>query len=388
MTSYLRAQTRDGPSYLKEGCLDKLRRVDAVVFDCDGVLIDVRNSYLQTIEATIRYFLRRVVDLEVPVDGTLPQAIHLLKKSGGFNSDWNGTYALLLFLFNRLPSLFSARLASAVATEAFARSDLSARFALVENHLRSIRPIRFTAAWSELHLDLVRYAARTDDTGPSSAEQLIAEDAKGTGDLATFKAFLSYPDDGGQSLLATVFDEIFYGPTLFEAHNGAPPRFHTEHGLVEDETLIITDETLQTLQRLLGPRRLGIVSGRDSLTARHTMGALLPRFHSEATLFLMDYADSDEKEALRKPNPLPLLRSSAALEPFTYALYVGDSAEDILMARNANRVTPRFISVGVYSLSDYPDELIAYLREAETDVIVPSVNHLPSIIRDARRNTL
>jgi phosphoglycolate phosphatase-like HAD superfamily hydrolase len=116
------------------------------------------------------------------------------------------------------------------------------------------------------------------------------------------------------------------------------------------------------------------------------MGKLLPRFHSEATLFLMDYADSDEKEVLRKPNPLPLLRSAAALEPFTYALYVGDSAEDLLMAQNANRVTPRFISVGVYSLSDYPDELIAYLREAETDVIVPSVNHLPPIIRDARRD--
>jgi HAD superfamily hydrolase (TIGR01549 family) len=215
---------------------------------------------------------------------------------------------------------------------------------------------------------------------------LIAEDAKGNGDLATFKAFLSYPEGGGQSLLATVFDEIFYGPALFEAHNGVPPRFHTERGLVEDEALIITDDTLHALQTLIGRHRLGIVSGRDSISARHTMGSLLPRFNSKAVLFLMDYEDSDEKESLRKPNPLPLLRAAAALEPFTYALYVGDSAEDILMAQNANRVTPRFISVGVYSLSDYPDELIAYLREAETDVIIPSVNHLPPILHDPRRD--
>jgi hypothetical protein len=148
LTSYLQAQARAGPTYLKEDCLDNLRRVDAAVFDCDGVLIDVRNSYLMSIEATIRYFLTRVADLDVPSDGTLPHVIHLLKKSGGFNSDWDGTYALLLFLFNRLPSLFSTRLASAVSTEAFTRSDLSDRFALVENHLQGIRPTCFTTAWS------------------------------------------------------------------------------------------------------------------------------------------------------------------------------------------------------------------------------------------------
>ncbi len=117
------------------------------------------------------------------------------------------------------------------------------------------------------------------------------------------------------------------------------------------------------------------------------MGSLLHHFNSKAVLFLLDYEDSDEKETLKKPNALPLLRSSAGLDPFIYALYVGDSAEDILMAHNANRIAPRFISVGVYSLSDYPDELIAYLQETETDVIVPSVNHLPPIIRDARRNS-
>jgi len=37
--------TEDERIYLQEGINEKLNDVDSVIFDCDGVLIDITNSY-------------------------------------------------------------------------------------------------------------------------------------------------------------------------------------------------------------------------------------------------------------------------------------------------------------------------------------------------------
>jgi HAD superfamily hydrolase (TIGR01548 family) len=50
-----------------------------LVFDMDGVLVDVTGSYRETIRQTVRYFTGRVVGGETIQD---------LKNSGGWNNDW------------------------------------------------------------------------------------------------------------------------------------------------------------------------------------------------------------------------------------------------------------------------------------------------------------
>jgi HAD superfamily phosphatase len=62
---------------------DQLR---AILFDIDGVLVDVSNSYRQAIAQTTEYFTNKVV---------LPNEIQELKQKTGFNNDWDLTEALI-----------------------------------------------------------------------------------------------------------------------------------------------------------------------------------------------------------------------------------------------------------------------------------------------------
>ena len=82
---------------------EKLKRdnktfpLDVLVFDMDGVLIDVSKSYRKTIAKTIQIYLKTCLGLK---DGkkrlALDEAISLFKSAGGFNNDWDLTSGLLL----------------------------------------------------------------------------------------------------------------------------------------------------------------------------------------------------------------------------------------------------------------------------------------------------
>lgn len=59
---------------------------EAILFDMDGVLVDVRFSYRKAIQETVRFFTGKK---------TLPSEIQELKQQGGYNNDWNLTAAIL-----------------------------------------------------------------------------------------------------------------------------------------------------------------------------------------------------------------------------------------------------------------------------------------------------
>ena len=61
------------------------REIRAVLFDMDGVLVDVSGSYRRAILNTAAHFGRAVTADDV----------QRLKDRGGFNDDWKLTYALL-----------------------------------------------------------------------------------------------------------------------------------------------------------------------------------------------------------------------------------------------------------------------------------------------------
>jgi len=59
---------------------------DALLFDMDGVLINVTKSYRKAIQQTARYFLKR---------GVTMTEINTVKEKVGMNNDWDTTYALI-----------------------------------------------------------------------------------------------------------------------------------------------------------------------------------------------------------------------------------------------------------------------------------------------------
>ncbi|MCX6730658.1 MAG: HAD-IA family hydrolase [Candidatus Roizmanbacteria bacterium] len=59
---------------------------DSLIFDMDGVLVDVRMSYRKAIKKTAEYFLKRKIKDE---------EVNSIKQRVGMNNDWDATYELI-----------------------------------------------------------------------------------------------------------------------------------------------------------------------------------------------------------------------------------------------------------------------------------------------------
>src|SRR5512139_2452132 len=75
--------------------------LDILIFDMDGVLIDVSKSYRKAIQHTIRIYLESCLGFERKRgDWVTNEGISLFKSAGGFNSDWDVTSGILLYLLS------------------------------------------------------------------------------------------------------------------------------------------------------------------------------------------------------------------------------------------------------------------------------------------------
>lgn len=68
---------------------------DGIIFDMDGVLIDVSSSYRMTIKKTVEYILKKEYGINTIV---IPKDIEEMKKIPGFNNDWDLTFELIRLL--------------------------------------------------------------------------------------------------------------------------------------------------------------------------------------------------------------------------------------------------------------------------------------------------
>lgn len=91
-----------GRGYVRKDKIEALKDVDAVIFDCDGVLIDTKDSYDKTIQRTVDYALEGFTNSFFPNNLISDEIVFLFKRSGGFNSDWDVCYAVLMFILLNL----------------------------------------------------------------------------------------------------------------------------------------------------------------------------------------------------------------------------------------------------------------------------------------------
>lgn len=61
-------------------------KFDGIIFDMDGVIVDVTKSYRETIRRTASYFLGREVK---------KMEVNAIKNKEGMNNDWDATFALI-----------------------------------------------------------------------------------------------------------------------------------------------------------------------------------------------------------------------------------------------------------------------------------------------------
>ncbi len=83
--------------YVDDSIDNILKTSDAIIFDCDGVLIDITKSYDLTITKTTKYVLDNLSNINDSIK-IESEIIDEFKSTGGFNDEVDLTYASIISL--------------------------------------------------------------------------------------------------------------------------------------------------------------------------------------------------------------------------------------------------------------------------------------------------
>ncbi len=354
MSSYRTLEFVYGQAYVRTECEALLAEVEAAIFDVDGVLIDARGSYDVTIRRTVSRIAEMYDGLKLPRNAVTQKLIYAFRDTGGFNDDLNTTYAILLGLF---------------AFSVLSGKDQAGNAGEVEDFL-------------------LRLASSADSKGIVSVEEQIRRLMGGYEKaLRSFRAFLGERELGDKNIVVRVFNELFLGSELFEETKGVKASVKAQRGLIEDEKVIVKDEVLGWLSRRMKPGGLGLASGRGLKPTAKTLGRLINYFNRESIVFLEDEYNR-VKQSKRgawdrgKPNPYSLIKAAKNLNSFKYAIYVGDSVEDLLMTNKAKQTDPRLLFVGTYGNCYNPESRLKLFMKGECTAALASVNDLPQLFQE------
>lgn len=300
--------------------------IDSIIFDCDGVLIDVTKSYDLAIDQTSKFILKKYANISDPLEIN-SQIINGFKSSGGFNDEVDVTYAVII---------------SQVAA----------------NHSK-FNPEKF----------IQKVSQNIDSSGISSVEKYI--NSQGI-DISSFKEKLSYPSIRTENLLNSIFDQFFYGKNLYEKLFKKQSIFNNS-GLINNDKVII-DKHLIKLLKLKFVNNIAIVTGRGFESIKYSLKSLLDEFNIKNSVFL-----EDESRDLAKPNPESLIRVIKGMNS-QHCLYVGDSMEDLLMAQNATEMGFKTTFCGITGTSKDPIQKQKFFENNKAQIILESIHDIPKTL--------
>jgi phosphoglycolate phosphatase-like HAD superfamily hydrolase len=367
--SYERIVTPQGPAFASASSKDAIASLDSIVFDCDGVLIDTKESYDAAITFTLDSLIRRMFGVSLPWKGNTGLLVQGLRNTGMFNNDWDVVYGLALYASCSLPAKYRSRRPIG-SEEGQGRLDRLSK-GEVSSFFRSARLMVRRLARS-LAVNDNRNAAEAVWKSLPADELDVCERARD---------YLGYPGNPPSSLLASLFDEVYHGGSLYRKMYGLEPRYHRGKGFIERDRLIISKSDLDSLSEGVDGR-LAVATGRPKIAAEYSLGKLISYFRLGASVFIGDgdIRPTPEAASFKKPSGKSLLW---AREKFgsKMLLYVGDSAEDLQMVTNARRSTDSFVFAGIYSSSYEPAEQVSYFKKEGAELILPTVRSMARVMR-------
>jgi len=311
--------------YIDDSGIDVLNEIDAVIFDCDGVLIDVSKSYDLAILKTTRYVLENFAKINDSIDIDF-KIIDGFKSTGGFNDEVDLTYAAIISL---------------VAAKELKKDQTSFIFDVIDN---------------------------ADSSGIISVEKYLENQV----DISDIKQQLSYPGINHENPLYQIFDQLFYGPELYQKLFGNSSKF-SEPGLIEQDDVILNNLLIEKLQKKFDTK-IAIVTGRGKESISYSLKTLLEKFDLTNSVFL-----EDESRELAKPNPQSLLNSIKGMNSVS-TLFVGDSMEDFIMANKATGLRHKTIFCGIIGTSKNPQEKLELFQRNGAILVLDSINLLPNVL--------
>ncbi|MFB6195914.1 MAG: TIGR01548 family HAD-type hydrolase [Haloplanus sp.] len=282
---------------------------DAVVLDIDGVLVDVADSYRRAIVESVDRVYGRTID---------DDAIQQFKDAGGFNNDWELTYAAALFVLAR-------------------------------------------EAGYDADVDTLTDAIAAAGGGLDAAEAVIREAP--VDDDAVF-------DRWNPERLREVFQALYLGADLYRDLEGGDPPFETE-GYIHDEPVLAERSTVESLTDRFA---VGVLTGRPAAEANIALarvGLSVPDDHR----FTMDDWEAG------KPHPRALVTLADRFDA-ARVVFAGDTLDDVRTATNAAAADPdrTYRGVGVLTGGLTGDAGRRAFRDAGAAAVVDDVNDLPGLL--------
>ncbi|QUC64417.1 HAD-IA family hydrolase [Nitrosopumilus sp. K4] len=311
--------------YVDDSINEMLIKSDGIVFDCDGVLIDITKSYDLTINETTQYVLENFAGISngIEIDSEI---IEGFKATGGFNDEVDVTYGAII-------SIFAAK--------------------------------KLRKNQHDFIFDVINNA---DSTGIVSAEKYI----ENLVDISNIKEKLSYPGTHHQNPLYKIFDQMFYGPELYLKLFKNTSQF-SKPGFIENDVVILNESLIQKLKQKFSSK-ISIVTGRGKESVKFSLQNLLDEFDLKNSAFL-----EDEPREMAKPNPKSLLHSIIGMN-CKNTIYVGDSMEDLIMAKKATASGHNTLFCGIVGTSKEPMKKLELFEKNGAKLVLESIELLPKVL--------
>jgi HAD superfamily phosphatase len=304
-----------------------------IIFDVDGVLIDTRFSYNIAIRKTVELVFSKIESGIFDKPLVTDDMIYEFRQTGNFNNDTDTAYAILL-----------------------CNLCIPHRDTLMRNFI----------------IEVVKKATYN---GIISVEQYLSGFSRNR--LKLVKTRLNYPNDVTQSIVTRIFDEYFYGAALFRKKYGLKPLYYFGSPLINKDRILIKKSALRKISDLFSGR-MAIITGRSKLASQYSLGMIYTSFDQKASTHL-----EDVDRNFRKPNPHSLQKSLNLLS-YTQGFYVGDSSEDLIMAKRLNKRNRYNIQfIGVYGASINPEKAREFFLKNRC-LAVETVNEIPNILYKVR----
>jgi len=323
-----------------------------IVFDMDGVIMDVSNSYRDVVRQTTRQFFGPAGAAE-----HLPEPLFELsdlaavKQSGGLNNDWDLTSVVINLLYSLVDKAIVHQSESPWIRyrETISRCDVTV---MAEYLNATEQPL----------------ASLLKDKGKSK-DRFISELYQG--------------DVGSGNIIKQIFQEIYLGPELFQDTYHMEPEIYRGEGYILREKLLLDLSILKELSR---ENILAIATGRPRSEAEYPLNHFrLKQFFPQ--VLTLDDCVSEEKRllaeegravSLSKPDPYML---DAIAESHRNAVssffYIGDMPDDMLAAA---RSRVGFKSIGILISAPDKSSLKENLQRAGADYIVEDFESLKNVI--------
>ncbi len=323
-----------------------------IVFDMDGVIIDVSRSYREAVRMAARLFFKGADSWENLPDPLFSlEELARVKQSGGLNNDWDLTFLIINLLFTCVQISIKDHDSNAWSRykKTIKRADVSG---------------------------LGRFL--NEERNPLST--LFERNGRISNDFITG---LYTGDVGTGNIIKQIFQEIYLGKALFESTYRIQSKVFHEKGLIDRETLLVDKSTLENLS---SRNILAIATGRPRIEADFPLESFNLKKYFAYVITLDDCIVEEEKRfkkggkkvSLSKPNPFMLDAIAGALENRVSGYYyVGDMPDDMMAASNSNS---GFIGIGMLKSSSDRKRLRTDLIRSGADYIIEDFDELVKIV--------